>query len=156
MATLRTALGAFGGDDAALAGRLRDAAGLERARVGCRDELADARDAWRAADALRRRVTAHAQLSVPLLAAALPRHGCRLFLRLLEQAWQRLGLGPWPPRGCTLLAPDDGAFLGDVANWEDACWPLHVVEVPLRVGDMANYPGGRVRTRHFRCHRRRF
>ena len=119
-----------------------------------------------------------AKLELPPFGEALQGCGCGVFLRLVQQHWPRLGLGP-DPRGRTIFAPDDASFLGDVTNWEEECWGLHIIEVhnqcprglrvntpvkfvsvessfradgalwpasqvPLLIGDLRNYPGGRV------------
>ena len=119
-------------------------AGLAQARDEFRGHLGEAAGLWRRADRLVVRVRDGAKLDLPPLDEALDAAGCGLFRALLARDWARLGLGP-TSRGRTLLAPDDAAFLGQPeVNWEEACWGLHVVEVPLLVSDMANYPGGKV------------
>ena len=145
MAALRDTISVFEGSDAELLERLVDVAGLEGARADCRYALLEAKHAWHVAEKLRRRVKESSRLNFPPLQLALQQHHCALFGSLVAQEWRTLGLGRSAiPSGRTLLVPNDGAFLGDVANWERECWPLHVVEVPLLIGDMINLPGGRV------------
>jgi len=118
-------------------------ANLKAAQCDCKEALAEANHAMKLAEAVLRRVREADKLEVPSVAQALKQHGCHLFLELLEREWGDLGLGP-EVKGRTLLAPDDAAFLGDVANWEPECWGLHVVEILLQVADLTNFPGGKV------------
>lgn len=147
MAALRDTIAVLEGSEAELLERLKDVAGLEGARADCRDALQEAKHAWHVAEKLRRRLKESSRLNFPPLQVALKQRHCSLFASLVQHEWHALGLSGGAsntPYGCTLFVPNDGAFLGDLANWEHECWPLHVVEVPLLVGDMINFPGGRV------------
>lgn len=120
-----------------------DLAGLSTARGDCKEALAEAEHTMRKAERVLRLTRESDQLDVPPVSEALKQEGCHLFLQLVEQQWATLGLGP-TVKGRTLLAPDDAAFLGSMDNWEDECWGLHVIEIPLQVADLTNFPGGKV------------
>ena len=127
----------------AIAGHKDGEAMLDAALDHLRDALDETDRRITQAERRHRTVLDQAKLDLPNFDEALLAAGCSIFLGLVKQHWGALGLGP-TLEGRTILVPDDAAFLGSVDNWEAECWGLHVCEVPLLVGDLCNYPGGKV------------
>ena len=52
-------------------------------------------------------------------------------------------------RGVTLLATENDGFLGAAPEevFEGECWNLHILEVPLLVGDLVCVPGNKIQPR---------
>ena len=57
--------------------------------------------------------------------------------------------GPGRLKGVTIFAIENEGFLGltPEESFEDDCWDLHIIDVPLLLGDLCATPGNRIQPR---------
>lgn len=77
-------------------------------------------------------------MSLPSFEKALKDNDCSLFFERCKSS----GYDGKRLLGCTILVPTDDAFLGDIENFDEECFDVHIIDGPYFCGDMLTLNGG--------------
>jgi hypothetical protein len=89
--------------------------------------------------ALSDKVIMSKTMSLPTFEQALEDNGCSLFLRRCKEC----GYSAESLLGCTILVPEDDAFLGEgTETFEEECFDVHIIDGPYMAGDLLTLNGG--------------